>query len=538
VPWRGPDYPGEFPTLGWLWIEWIEEHCVVPDRYAAGEPFKLAEWQARHLLWQGRLRPDAVFDPDKPAAPFTYNGSLMVYPQKMGKGPFSAARALLHGVGPCLFAGWDADGEPVGMPRPSAHVQIAATAEDQTKNIWRALKPMIEIGPLAAVINDTGLERMNLPGNGIIETVTSKALTRLGARISYVEMDQPESWNAVNGGEKLADVLQRNLAGTGGRWAATGNAHDPTEGSVQQTWIERPTPDVYIDYPEPLAGSWGNKRERRRILKHAYAGSPWVDLDRIEADCVRLEAKGDPGQAERFFGNRVVAGSAKAFDVEAYRDLAKLDYRIARRSKVVLSFDGALVQDTTVLMATEIATGHQVVVAMWARPLNLRDEDPWSVPIDELNEAVDWAFKYFDVWRFYGDPPHYRDDLNRWAGQYGAARVVEFWTSRRKDMAYAIREFLTDMREGVMSHGPLDDSPEAAANHEQLQVHIGNAVRWPTKIKDEETGLFLWLIGKDGTKSVRKIDAAMTAVIGWRGKGDGLRAGVNNTPQYGYATFG
>jgi hypothetical protein len=56
------------------------------------------------------------------------------------------------------------------------------------------------------------------------------------------------------------------------------------------------------------------------------------------------------------------------------------------------------------------------------------------VPIDELNEAVDFAFATWDVWRLYADPPHYRDDLNRWAGRT-ARTVVEWWTANRKKTA-------------------------------------------------------------------------------------------------------
>jgi hypothetical protein len=144
---------------------------------------------------------------------------VLVRSQKWGKGPFSAARICAQAAGPVLFAGWDANGEPVGMPWATPHIQVAAIAEDQTDNIWRALKPMIELGPLASVIPDTGLERINLPGGGLIEPVTSKALTRLGARITYVELDEPHLMTRRNGGDKLADTMRRNVAGMGGRWS-------------------------------------------------------------------------------------------------------------------------------------------------------------------------------------------------------------------------------------------------------------------------------------------------------------------------------
>ncbi len=482
-------------------------------------------------MWEYRLHPAAKFDPDRPSAPFVYNGNYLTKPQKAGKGPFSAARICAQAEGPVLFAGWDADGEPVGMPWASPHIQVTAVSEDQTQNIWRALLPMIALGAIAVEITDLGITRINLRYGGLIEPVTASARSRLGQRITYAEQDEVQSWTERNGGHTLADNQRRNLAGTGGRWSATGNAWDPSERSVAQLDYEAGHKDVHFDYREPLAGSWGNKRERRRILKHAYEGCPWIDLARIEADCDRLAAKGDPAQAERYFGNRIVAGASKAFDVEHYRTLTSETLGIAAGRLVTLGFDGALVQDATGVVATDVETGHQVVVACWERPPHLHEDDDWQVPIDELDEAVAFAFDFWTVSRMYGDPPHYREDLNRWAGEFGDDKVIEFWTNNRKRMAYALKAYRTDMRAGVMSHGPLDDSTEAAAAHDALIRHIANAVRAPTNIRDEEDGKFLWLIKKDSQKSPRKIDLAMAACLSWEARGDAIRAGALNKPK-------
>src|SRR5690554_5496243 len=76
---------------------------------------------------------------------------------------------------------------------------------------------------------------------------------------------------------------------------------------AQQTYQSR-SPDIFRFYRKPPADlSYKNKRERRKIHEFVYAGSPWVDLNAIEAEAAEL-LETDPTQAERFFGNRLVQG--------------------------------------------------------------------------------------------------------------------------------------------------------------------------------------------------------------------------------------
>src|SRR5690349_12871538 len=119
MPWRGPEFPGEFPTLGYQVAELIQAACAIPDGQRMGEPFLLTDEQLRCLLWHYRIDPDT--------GRFVYfRGSQLTRPQKWGKGPFSAAFicAEAHPEAPVLFDGWDASGEPVGRPWPTPHIQV------------------------------------------------------------------------------------------------------------------------------------------------------------------------------------------------------------------------------------------------------------------------------------------------------------------------------------------------------------------------------------------------------------------------------
>lgn len=252
----------EFPTLGYDVGALIQQTCVIPDGEHVGEPFLLTDEMWIFLLWSYRLWPtNGKF--------YFTRGSLLERPQKWGKGPFGSAIVVAeaHPEGPVRFAGWNADGLPVGKPVPTPWIQVAAVSFDQTDNVWTALQPMIELGDLAAEIEDTGQTRIILPQGGKIEPVTSSGQSRLGQRISFALQDQTESWFVANGGHKVADTQRRNLAGMGGRFLSTPNAFDPTEDSVAQRDAESKAPGTYRNTVGAGKGSIRNRRERMRMLK-------------------------------------------------------------------------------------------------------------------------------------------------------------------------------------------------------------------------------------------------------------------------------
>lgn len=556
------EYVVDFPTF-FVAADWVAHHCVVPDGFQKGDAFVMSDWQAWALLNFYRLRPGARVGQLAPA--FAHRRSQIVLPQKAGKAPYTSAHVCVEAVGPALFAGWARGGEmwdcrahgcgcgwfyvyqpgeAMAMAWPTPLIQITATSEEQTDNIYDALRPMIDEGPLSAMIPKTGEEFIRLPGKGRIDVVTSSARSRLGQRCTFCPQDETGIWTPQTGMVKVAETQRRGLAGMGGRAEETTNGWDPSEGSVAQRTADSQRPDIFRLHPQaPTALKYRVKAERRRIHRFVYEGCPWVDLDAIEAEAAEL-IETDPNQAERFFGNRVVAGADKFFDLDAFKALVAA-HAIAAGRKVTAGFDGSLTQDATGLLVCDIETGHFAVVAWWRRPPELDTDAEWQVPIDEVNSAVDFLFTTWDVWRLYADPPHYRDDLNRWAGEHGADRVIPWETATRKPMAYALREFASDMvrEDSPMSHGPLlleDDAvpdAKALAAHAALVEHVGNAIRRETNIRDEDSGRFLSIVGKDNAKSPRKIDLAVCAVLAWQARGDTIRSGVLAKKKYRRAAW-
>lgn len=73
----------DFPHLGDLLDGWIEQHCVVPDGFLRGRPFKSSDWQFWVLANHYRIR-DGVTYRGRPLLnqAFHYRRSLVVGPQK------------------------------------------------------------------------------------------------------------------------------------------------------------------------------------------------------------------------------------------------------------------------------------------------------------------------------------------------------------------------------------------------------------------------------------------------------------------------
>ena len=527
MTWRGSDAELaetglDFPTLGIVAWQWIEEMCVIPDGDQLGEPFRLTDEMVRFLVHFYRLQ--ATGKSMKWDGPRFHHerGGQLVRPQKWGKGPFSAAVILFEALGPALPDGWDADGRPVGRPWSTPHIQITAISEDQTANVYRALLPMIRFGPLDAELPDTGLTRINLPGGGLIEPVTASALSRLGQRVSFVLSDETHGWVERNGGKRLADNQRRNLSGMGGRFMETTNAWALTDDSVAQDTNENPV-GVYVDFPPPIGGSIRNKAERRKAMRHAYGDSVrngkfwkgWVDLDRIDVEIDAL-SKRDPAQAERFFLNRVHAGEDVAFDLEAWRNATRPGLVVPDDTLIAIGVDGARYQDALAVIASTVDGFHQWPLVILERPAGVGDD--YEHDFELADAAVMEAFDRYNVGLIYSDPQKIEHLTDRWEGRYGKDRVADFVTNlRSRRLGDAVGFYVAAVAGGDVTH----DGDSTFARH------IANARRKLLPATDDD-GRNLYTLTKDRPHSPNKIDAAMAAVISSEARRDCISKGMLN----------
>lgn len=577
----------DFPTLGDLGEAWIRQHCRVPNGFTRGKPFELADWQFWCHANRYRIREDARYVPPEEVGPdnppvlnqaFFYRMTMIVAPQKTGKGPYSASQVAFEACGPSVFAGWAEDGdvyrcsdfgcpcgweyeylagEPKGMRHPSPLIQITAYSEDQTANIYRPLQAMIKLGPLKHLLAvREGFIRI-LGGSSEdddfdrIEIVTSNAQSRLGNPISDAEQDEVGLYTKQNKMIDVADAQDRGAAGMGGRTHLTTNAWNPAEASYAQQIMEAGEDDVFVFYRNPDDAlrdkdgkplDYTNPDHRQRIHAYVYEGSWWVDLASIEAKAKSL-LKRDPAQAERFFGNRLKMGQGHWVTEDEWAQKKSPEPVLVKpRTTVALGMDLSNNNDWTGIRL-ETVDLHQFTptydVGGDRRPTIWKPED-WGgfIPRGEVRSAVDQLAKEYRIVRAYIDPAgsamgatddealdnddSWRTELAQWAEKYGKKVFIAWECSRITPMHRSLEQFRSAIR-----------NPDSTFTHDDCHVtslHIRNAVMVAKTMKR-------YVLGKPRGSDHLKIDQAMSSTLAHEAIMDAIAAGDAAPPKKNYAYY-
>lgn len=522
MPWRGPEHEGEFPTLGYDVGEWIEEHCVIPDGYRMGQPYRLTDEMWTFLIHKYRLYTYAAPWPAPDA--LRYTGAQLRRAQKWGKDPFGAAIITAEALGPTRFDGWNAVGEPVGAPYPSPLIVCLGTSEDQTDNTWRPLLSMIRLGPLIDLPGlDCGQTRIELPSGGKIEPATTSARARLGAPMSYVAITESHLFTLQGGFRKVAGAVKRNVAGMDGRWLELTNGWDPTEGSEAQVTADSGDDRVYVDtiaphrvedlsdteavYAELLRqygdsarerGGWVNVRGR---ILHEVQSARHMEADR-----------------RRFFLNEIVVGQSVFVDPIRW-DMAARPDRLQAGESIALGFDGSKFRDATALVACRLSDGMLFQLRVWERPADAPAD--WRVPTAEVDQVVRDTFAAYSVSYLYADPYRWQDYLDVWAAAW-PGRVVEFPTNVEQRMDKALERFGTAFGAGQIRH----DGSEQMARHCKNAVLVKGAKKKPRPGEETDIATHYMKMAKRGEGML--IDLAVAAVLAYTARGQAIEDGALN----------
>lgn len=548
MPWRGPEYEGERPTLGWYVLDWMIDNLAQPGR-DDGTPFVPTLEQAEFLCRFYEVHPIT-------GRRVTHR-ALLSRSRGWGKSPFVGAIALAEACADVVADGFDAEGEPVGRPWHSLRtplVRIAAVTEDQTDNTWIPLLEMARGGSLSTDYGLDVLETVVYLPRGEISPITSSATSVKGDPACFASLDQTEEWKASNGGVKLAKTMRFNATKIGGSVIETPNAFTPGEGSVAEQSAadyqaiidgrskargilvdhrEAPPETDMTDEVSLVAGlryAYGCSSDHPDgCVLHEQCGPGWSPIERIAADF--WDTSNDPQDLRADFLNQITHASDAWVTEPEVRASSDLDRHVEAGERIVLGFDGSrkrnrTVTDATALIGCRLSDGHLFTLGCWEQPDGAAGRD-WAVPVVEVLALVHEVFETYDVVGFYADPAKWESHVADWEAAYGprlkvqATRnhPVEWWMTGGRSVLIvrALEKFHTALIEGELTH----DGSSA------LVRHLCNARR-----RTSRSGL---QIAKAHPDSPKKIDAAVAAVLAWQCRLDAIAKGVaaEDEPMFG-----
>jgi hypothetical protein len=528
MPWHGPVEGGDqFPTLGHIAASWIESTLVITDGPKMGQPFRLYDEQYMHLLKRYRIHPDATEADGNDA--IVHRGSMLVRGQKWGKDPLLAAVALFHAFGPCDYAGWDANGEPVGRPHPSPWVFVAALNDKQTDNTWLPLKAMVEQSDLVDLSGvEVNLDMIRLPCGNPIEPLTTTAYGRLGGRFTAGSLTENGLMTDTGGDQTggsgkrsplaFARTLIRSVSGMQGMWIGATNTWDPTEHSHAQRVYDAKPDTVYLDVKlSRKKVDFSDDEMLRDELLYLYGDSArerggHVSVTSLMGD-VRDASNGE-NEVRRFFLSEILAGEKAVVEPTVWTALESPKKKVKRGQSITLGFDGSRARDATALVGCRISDGKLFVIDMW-KPR----ETGGKVPRAKVHAAVAAAFTAYDVHYLFGDPYLWQTELDEWEGKW-PKKVVDFPTNQEQRMDRAIERFLTGISSAELCHD----------GDERLSAHLENAAIAKGKRKparaDADTGAPIEYYLKLAKKRDGLIDLAVAAVLAYEARGQAIEAGA------------
>lgn len=505
MPWRGAEFEGELPSLGWSLLEWWAD--VLPSPRDETEPLIFTDEQAMILVdWY-------TFDPV--TLEFVCRRGYSRRSKGWGKSPVEAAKGIAALAGDVRPDGFDALGEPVGRPwgmkgDPNPWVQIAAVSEDQTDNTYSVIYELLTAndGKAADELGiDVGLTRCFLRDRpGKLEPVTASAGSREGQPITDATLDETHLWLPSNGGVKLARTLRRNVAKMGGRTYETTNSFVPGEGSVAELThkaIQAGQPGIMCDAVEaPPVRQSDPDEVLEAALRVAYGDSWWVNIPRLVAE---IRDQDTPWEdASRFFFNWNVDDRTKAVPTRLWSELARPEIVVPAGARIGLGFDGSLSDDTTALIGCwvnpETGVPHEFEIEIWSRPKDA--PKTWRVPRAEIRARVTETFAYYDVGRMLCDPAKWQTEIELWAEELGEEVVLFFDTNQPTRMWRACDRFSTAVEQRALTH----DGSSTYASH-VLAMH-----RRKVRVRDEDDDgrtKFVFVKGPDRAK----IDGGIGGVL-------------------------
>jgi hypothetical protein len=249
----------------------------------------------------------------------------------------------------------------------------------------------------------------------------------------------------------------------------------------------------------------------RKALEFVYGDCWWQDLDPI---VMRIwDPRSRPEDSKRKYLNWPSASTDAWVTQQEWAALADPSQVICDRDEIVLFFDGSRTRDATALLGCHVETGFVFCVDVWEAPTGSHGPGyEWTVPVAQVDAAVERAWDRWDVKAFFADvrewesftkvtwPQRYGDRVEIWATPSGKEPQPVAWDMRTHVFEFTMACELT-LTEITQEKGFTHDGDS------RVGQHVTNAHRHPNR-----HGVS---IGKESRDSPRKVDAAV-CVIGAR----------------------
>jgi hypothetical protein len=515
-------------TVGQHVIKWAMDYLTQPDGQTAGQPWMPTGEQARIILWWY-----AVDETGR----FVYRRGVLRRMKGWGKDPFLAVIAAVEMCAPCRFDGFDPN-QPGGVKaknEPAPWIQVAAVSKDQTRNTMLVFPGLFPKTTQARYGVEIGKETVTC-GRGRIEAVTSSPATLEGARPTLVIMNETHHWKSENGGIEQGLAIQRNLAKRpegAARAMEITNAHVPGENS----WAEQSydafeairlgksrATGIFYDSLEsnPKFNFYGEDAvaQIKAALAQARGDSVWLDIERLSQEILDLQTP--MSISRRFYFNQIVAAE-DAWITRQQWDACSTRESIELGEQVVLGFDGSKTNDSTALVMMRLSDGLIDLVKMWEKPAPPHDEG-WSVPKDQVDDAVAYAFSHFKVVAFYSDVKEWEDMIMKWDDDYGSQLGVR--ASMNSAIAWDMRQKSMQLTKAIEAlNRQIVETTAKHTNHPKLNSHFYNARQRENK----------WGVGfsKESKSSPKKVDGVAATVLASMARADYKARGKEEKKRYG-----
>ena len=524
-------------SLGWGFLSWTTRHLSGK----AGKPWWWTAEQTRFLLWYYAV--DSSGD-------FLYHSGALQRLKGWGKDPTAAGIAVGALHAPIVFDHFEGD-RPIGRDNPDAWVQIAAVAQDQTKNTFKLFPGLIP----KATRDRYGIQigKFNVWSDGDrrqIEGISTAADSNEGGRPSQIIRAETQNWLATNGGHDLVGAMEGNAAkaevGSPARILDIFNAFRPGRDSVaeraREAWESTQGDDAeFADYGvmwdslEAPPGAPLTAKDAPAVVRSIAGDATWLDT-RPNGRIVKsiLNPDNSASESRRKWYNQIT-GSEDAWIDPAWidrtypRGAARAELAFKPGDRIVAFGDGSKSGDSSGIVGVRLSDGFAQTLH-FQQPLNGELVDRAA-----FDAAVTVMFDTYTVVAFWFDPSHAKahdeveDDrfwwpiVDGWHKKYQGRLDKKFWPVKSGPKVHSVafdmsspaaqaqfQPAVTQLADDLRAGAGYDEHNQPVRGVKPAMMHHGGGqLRRHCKAARRREGQFGITIGKETRTSSRKIDLAV-----------------------------